>query len=109
MIKRTSLLGLAFLAIACSSAHKNLNTDVGTMAEGDRLAKSEFFDEARRQFFRIKTKFPKSNLQVEANLKIEKSYYDKKSYTPAATAYEKFIKPYPGRPEIPEALFSLGF
>lgn len=93
---------------ACSGASKNLNTDVGTMTEGDRLKDDEFFEEARKQYMRIKTEFPQSPLQVEADLKIAETYFLDESYPAAATAYEDFVRTYPGRPELPKALYQLG-
>lgn len=78
------------------------------MAEADRLTRKEFYEEARKQYFRIKTEFPQSPLQVEADRKIADTYYNEESYTAAATAYEDFIKTYPGRLEIPDVLYKLG-
>jgi len=96
---------LAFLS--CSTASKHLTTDTGTMAEGDRLKSNDFYEEARAQYTRIKTEFPQSQLQLEADLKIAETYYLEESYTAAAAAYEDFIRTYPGRPEIPKALYQL--
>jgi outer membrane protein assembly factor BamD len=93
---------------ACTSVKNNLNTDSGTMAEGDRYMNDDFFEEARKQYYRIKAEFPLSSLQVLADLKIAESYYREESFKTAASSYEEFIKTYPGRPEIPDALFSLG-
>lgn len=78
------------------------------MSEGDRLMESEFYEEARAQFTRIKTEFPQSPLQLEADLKIADTYYREENYSAAASAYEDFIRTHPGRPEIPKALFQLG-
>lgn len=93
---------------SCSPKGQDLTTDIGTLQEGDRLAENEFFEEARKQYLRIKTEFPQSRLQVEANLKIAETYYKEEAYATAATSYEEFIRTYPGRPEIPEALYRLG-
>lgn len=91
------------------SAHKNdLTTDVGTMSEGDRLMSDEFFEEARKQYQRIKTEFPQSALQVQADLRIAETYYNEESYQTAAQAYDDFLKTYPGRPEFSEALYKMG-
>lgn len=99
---------LLFLAVTgCSTASKNLTTPEGTLAEGDRLKKTEFFEEARAQYTRIKTEFPQSSLQLEADLRIAETYYLEESYPAAASAYEDFIRTYPGRPEIPKALYQL--
>ncbi len=107
MILSTIVLG-ALVAVGCGPKGRNLTTDQGTMAEGDRLRKSEFFEEARKQYFRIRTEFPQSQLQVEADLKIADSYFEEEAYAAAANAYEEFIKTYPGRPEVPEAVYKLG-
>jgi len=96
------------IASACATAPKNLTTDDGTMAEGERLLKDEFFEEARSQFFRIKTEFPQSPSQLQADLKIAESYFLEESYSAAASSYEEFIRTYPGRKEIPMALHQLG-
>ncbi|MBN8555055.1 MAG: outer membrane protein assembly factor BamD [Deltaproteobacteria bacterium] len=93
---------------ACSAKKHDLTTDAGTLAEGERYMNDDFYEEARKQFYRIKTEFPQSSLQVQADLKIAESYYREESYKTAASSYEEFIKTYPGRPEIPDALFSLG-
>jgi outer membrane protein assembly factor BamD len=106
-MKRLSSLFI-FLLAACATAPKNLTTAEGTMAEGERLLKDEFYEEARNQFYRIKTEFPQSSLQLEADLKIAESYFLDESYVAAATAYEDFIRTYPGRKEIPMALNQLG-
>ncbi len=92
----------------CSVRDKDLTTDVGTMTEANALLKDEFYDEARKQYYRVKTEFPHSPLQVEVDLKIAESYFLEESYVTAASSYEDFIKTYPGRPEIPEALYQLG-
>lgn len=106
-MRRLSSL-LIFILAACATAPKNLTTADGTMAEGERLLKDEFFEEARTQFYRIKTEFPQSPLQLEADLKIAESYFLEESYVAAATSYEDFIRTYPGRKEIPMALNQLG-
>lgn len=94
--------------VGCASHEKNLTTDVGTMQEGTRLMDDEFYEEARNQFTRIKTEFPQSPLQLEADLKIAEAYYKEEAYVSAASAYEEFVRMHPGRPEIPRALFQLG-
>jgi outer membrane protein assembly factor BamD (BamD/ComL family) len=66
---------LVFSLGGCYATKKNLTTDNGTLAEGDRLADRDFFEEARKQYFRIKTEFPQSPLQVEADLRIADSYF----------------------------------
>lgn len=96
------------LLVACSTKTKNLDTAEGTMIEGERLLKEEFFEEARTQFFRIKSEFPTSPLQVKADLRIADSYFAEESFPAAATAYEDFIRTYPGREETPYAMFRLG-
>lgn len=101
-------LVLALQLIGCSSHSNDLKTDVGTMAEGNRLLDDEFYEEARKQFQRIKTEFPSSSLQVEADLKIADTYYNEESYQTAAQSYEEFLKTYPGRPEFPDALYKMG-
>lgn len=100
----------AFLIVlaGCATAPKNLTTDDGTLAEGERLLKDEFFEEARAQFFRIKTEFPQSPFQLQADLKIAESYFLEEAYSSAASAYEDFIRTYPGKREIPFALHQLG-
>ncbi len=67
-----------------------------------------FYEEARTQFTRIKTEFAQSPLQVQAVLKIADSYFEEESYNAAATAYQEFIRTFPGQPEVPDALFRLG-
>ena len=101
-------LSLPVLLSACYAKKHDLTTDSGTLAEGERYMNDDFYEEARKQFYRIKTEFPQSSLQVQADLKIAESYYREESYKTAASSYEEFIKTYPGRPEIPDALFSLG-
>lgn len=109
MIIQSLLLLTLFCGVAgCSAKKFDLTTDTGTIQEGDRYMDDEFFEEARKQFFRVKTEFPTSALQVQADLKIAESYYREESYVSAAQAYEDFLKTYPGRPEIPEAIYSLG-
>lgn len=105
---RWIFLSSILLLSACSQAVKDLKTDVGTLAEGRRLKDNEFFEEARKQFFRIKTEFPQSPLQAEADLEVAHSYFNEENYSTAATSYEDFIKTYPGRPEVPDAIFQLG-
>jgi len=78
------------------------------MEEGKRLMDDEFYEEARNQFTRIKTEFPQSPLQLDADLKIAETYFKEEAYTSAASSYEEFIRMHPGRPEIPYALFQLG-
>lgn len=68
----------------------------------------EFYEEARKQFLRLKTEFPQSALQVEADLRIADSYYEEESYQTAAQSYDDFLKTYPGRPEYSEALYKMG-
>lgn len=99
---------ISVLCFSCSSKSKNLTTDTGTLIEGDRLKGEEFYEEARAQYTRIKTEFPESPLQIEADLRIAETYYLEENYTSAANAYEEFIRTYPGRPEVPKALFQLG-
>lgn len=100
---------IAFLFIlGCASHSKDLNTDTGTLAEGDRLLEDDFYEEARKQYYRIKTEFPESRLQVEADLRIADSYFEEESFPAAADSYQEFIKTYPGRPEIPYAIYRMG-
>lgn len=94
--------------VACSVKTYDKSTDTGTMSEAESLRDRGFYEEARHQYSRIKTEFPQSPLQVEAALKTALSYYEEESYGAAASAYQDFIKTYPGRPEIPDALYSLG-
>ncbi len=101
------LLGILVLS-ACATTTKNLGSPEGTLSEAERLMKEEFYEEARTQYQRIKTEFPESPLQVKANLGIADSYYAEESYPAAVTAYEEFVRTYPGRPEIPYAIFRLG-
>jgi outer membrane protein assembly factor BamD len=101
-------LGMAALLGACATKTKNLDTPEGTLIEAQRLMTEEFHEEARTQFLRIKTEFPTSALQVKADLGIADSHYQEESYPAAATAYEDFIRTYPGREEVPYALFQLG-
>ncbi|MDB5037053.1 MAG: uptake lipoprotein-like protein, partial [Bacteriovoracaceae bacterium] len=98
----------AVLFSGCASHQKNLTTDRGTLDEANYLQEKGFYDEARKQYLRIKTEFPQSSLQVETDLKIADSYYQEESYQTAANSYEDFLKTYPGRPEVPEALYKLG-
>jgi outer membrane protein assembly factor BamD len=107
-MRNLALILLALTLFGCSSRTKELTTDVGTMAEGDYLKDDEFYEEARTQYQRIRTEFPSSPLQVEADLKIAETYFLDEAYPAAATAYEDFIRTYPGRPEIPKALYYLG-
>lgn len=93
---------------ACSTRHKDLTTAEGTLNEGRALLKDGFYEEARKQFMRIKTEFPQSPLQVQADLAIAQSYFEEESYRAAADAYQDFIKTYPGRPEMADALYELG-
>lgn len=96
-----------FLA-GCSTHVKNLNTPEGTLSEANRLMKDEFYEEARNQFFRIKTEFPESSLQAEADIRIADSYFEEDSYSAAADSYENFIKTYPRHPKTSYALFKMG-
>jgi len=102
------ILVLALILSACSSHSNDLTTDSGALAEGGQLLERGFYEESRKQFMRIKTEFPQSPLQVQASLKLAESYFKEESYGAAATSYQEFIKTYPGRPEIPDALFQLG-
>lgn len=103
-----TLLILTFLIVGCATKTKNLDTAEGTLREAERLMKEEFHEEARSQFLRIKTEFPTSPLQVKADLGIADSHFQEESYPAAAKAYEDFIRTYPGREEIPYAIFQLG-
>lgn len=94
--------------VACSGATKDLTTAEGTMAEADRLLKEEFYEEARKQYTRVKTEFPDSNLMVRADLKIAETYFNDESYKTAAIAYSEFLSTYPGHPEIAYVLYKLG-
>lgn len=100
------LFGLTLLS--CAAKVNNLETAEGTYAEGNRLLEDEFFDEARKQFYRIKTEFPNSPLQAEADLRIADSYFEEESFPTAASTYEDFVRMYPGRPEVPYALYRAG-
>ncbi len=102
------LVVLGIVLAACSAHQKDLTTDVGTMAEADRLKGDEFFEEARKQYMRIKTDFPQSSLQIDADFKAAETYFLEESYPTAASSFEDFIRTYPGRAEIPKALFYLG-
>ncbi|TVQ77620.1 MAG: outer membrane protein assembly factor BamD [Bradymonadales bacterium] len=103
------LIALAlFLSFGCATTTKRLDTADGTLEEADRLMEARFFEEARTQLFRIKTEFQESALLVEADLRIADSYFRQSSWKAAASAYEDFIRTYPGRPEIPFAIYRLG-
>ena len=107
---RMSLISLTLLLAgsACSTKVKNLDTPEGTMAEAERSFDDEFFDEARTQFYRIKTEFPSSPYQAQANLRVADSYFKEESYSVAATSYEEFVKTYPGNEKLPYALYRMG-
>lgn len=96
------------MIVSCGAKVKRLDTPDGTLNEADRLAKAKFYEEARNQYFRIKTEFPESELQVQADLKIAETYFKEKSYESSAESYRDFIKNYPGHPELPYALYMLG-
>jgi outer membrane protein assembly factor BamD len=107
-MKRILILSLIATALGCAAHHKDLNTDRGTLDEGEYLTKNGFYEEGRKQYFRIKTDFPQSPLQVEADFKIADSFYEEESYQTAASSFQEFLKTYPGRPEASEALYKLG-
>ncbi len=92
----------------CSSRVKDLTSAEGTIKEGDALLEDDFYEEARKQYLRVKTEFPSSSLQYLADLKLADTYYKEESFKAAAESYQDFIKTYPGRPEISEALYKLG-
>ncbi len=97
-----------FLNASCSVRVNELTTDDGTFQEGQRLLNDKYFDEARKQFNRIKTEFPNSPLQAEADLKIAESYFKEDSFKAAAEAYEDFVRFYPAHPQVPFALYQAG-
>ena len=101
------VIGLSFLT-ACSAKVNNLTTDDGTFNEGLRLMDDDFFEEARKQFGRIKTEFPNSSLQAAADLKIAETYYKEESFQTAAEAYQDFVKFYPSHEKVPYALYQAG-
>lgn len=103
-----SIFLLSLCLTACAAKHYDKTTDVGTLNEAKSLRERGFYEEARQQYLRIKTEFPQSPLQVEASLQNAHSYYEEESFTAAASAYQEFLKTYPGRPEIPEAIYFLG-
>lgn len=103
-----SPLAVFFILMGCSAHVQNLATPDGTFNEGQRLMEDEFYEEAREQFVRIKTEFPESSLQAEADLRIADSYYEEESYEVAAKSYEEWVKTYPARDERPYALYRAG-
>lgn len=109
-MKNSALISVfaALWILACSQKNHDLTSDAGTLAYGKQLLEDEFFEEARTQFNRLKTEFPQSPLLVETDLMIAETYYRDESYQAAASALEDFIRTYPGRPEVPDALYKLG-
>jgi len=108
MTRNLSILWLMVFLVACGAKTKQLDTDTGTLAEAERLLDSGFYDAAREQLFRIKTEFVSSPLHVQADLKLAESYFRERSWKAAASAYEDFIRTYPGNQEVPFALYKLG-
>jgi len=107
-MKRLLILLLMLGCIACSAKKKPPSSDREYMDAGDYYFKKEFFDEARKHYTKVKTDFPNTPLQAEASLKIADTYYEEGSYKTASDAYEEFIRTFPGKAEVPEALFRLG-
>lgn len=103
-----NFLFLTLILLACSTKVNNLETDDGTFDEGNRLLEEEFYEEARKQFYRIKAEFPNSPLQAQADLKIADSYFQEESYKTAASNYEDFVRMYPGHAQVPYALYRAG-
>jgi len=103
----TLYICLGASVFGCAAKVHDLKTAQGTIEEGTRLIKDEFYDEARKQFLRVKTEFPDSGLQAKADLRIADSYFEEESYAVAATSYQDFLKTYPSRPEAPYALYRM--
>lgn len=101
---------LVFLVVgtACSTKVRELDTPEGTFSEAEKLMEDKFYEEAREQFFRIKTEFPESSLQAQADLRIADSYYQDDSFLVAAESYEDFVRTYPQHQQVDYALHRAG-
>ncbi|MCB0422896.1 MAG: outer membrane protein assembly factor BamD [Bdellovibrionales bacterium] len=86
----------------------DVNSAQGAFQRGERLAKSERFEEAIAYFQQVKNKFPYSKYAVASELKIANIQFDRERFIEAETDYRLFKEFHPTHPEIDFVTFRLG-
>jgi len=76
--------------------------------EGTQKMQQKDFDEAVKDFKKLKEHYPYSKFAVLAELKLGDAYFYDKKYGEAAIAYEEFVRLHPRNEVIPYVLYQVG-
>lgn len=84
-------------------------TDQSLYQKGVESFDGKHFEEARRIFAQVITRYPKSEFADNARYWIGESYYAEKDYASAALEFEKVVKDYPAGDKVPAAMLKEGY
>ncbi len=107
--KEYQLAQIEYDRVVTDSA-KNEYTDDALLGSGWSYYLLGEYERAAERFLKLIEEFPQSNLALQANYKLGKSYFKGKDYPEVIKVYKGFIEKYPQfqEPEIKEIYFLLG-
>ncbi|MEM5788501.1 MAG: outer membrane protein assembly factor BamD, partial [Syntrophobacteraceae bacterium] len=76
--------------------------------EGTQKMQKKDFDEAAKDFKKLKEHYPYSKFAILAELKLGDAYFHNKQYSEASMAYEEFVRLHPRNEVIPYVLYQIG-
>lgn len=115
-MRRPLVLAAALLSLAaCGGKHVSLTGQVkyGGSAEDDyqagmELLKDGAWEDSKKFFDHVKTKYPFSKYAALADLRNADLKYEQKLWPEAAAAYEEFVRLHPTHEEVDYAEFRIG-
>ncbi|MDC0980101.1 outer membrane protein assembly factor BamD [Bdellovibrionales bacterium] len=100
---------LSLFSISCAENEvADLNSAKGAFQRGERLAKSERYEEAISYFHQVKNKYPYSKYAIASELKVANIQFDRERFIEAETDYRLFKEFHPTHAEIDFVTFRLG-
>jgi outer membrane protein assembly factor BamD len=115
-MRRPLALAAALLSLAaCGGKHVSLtgavrfgNTAEDDYAAGMDLIKDGSYEDARKFFEHVKTKYPFSKYAALSDLRLADVKFDQKLWTEAIAAYEEFVRLHPTHEDVDYAEFRVG-
>ncbi len=115
MLRPLALAAALLTLAACGGKHVSLTGQVryGNSAEedyqaGTDLMKDGAWDDARKFFEHVKTKYPFSKYAALSDLRLADVKFEQKLWTEAIAAYEEFVRLHPTHEDVDYAEYRIG-
>ena len=110
-LKSLALVAFAAAAIsACSSSGKDVEegTEQALYGKGQSYLQDADYSQAIRYLDAVKTRFPGSQYNEQAQLDLIYAYYKSQDYTNALVTADRFIQQYPQNPNLDYVIYMAG-